>query len=178
MAALNFPSNPSLNQEYTPVGGPTWVFNGEAWDIKVAGAVISVNGNTGEVTLDAADVGAVPSTGGSFTGAVSGPVIYGTVAALTSGASITPDFSVSNNFSLALGINTTLNSPTNAVAGMSGAITITQTAGTFTMAFGSNWKFEGGSVPTLTATSGAVDVLVYYVESPTRITAKIISDAK
>ena len=46
------------------------------------------------------------------------------------------------------------------------------------MAFGTNWKFEGGVAPTLTATSGAVDVLVYYVESGSRITAKVLLDVK
>ena len=323
MAALNFPSNPTLNQEYTPAGGPTWVYNGESWDITVDGtsAVNSVAGKTGDVTLVKADItdfdgtdyatsaqgaladsatqpgdnistlnndsgyitdpgvsqivagtnvtispvggtGAVTinaSGGGggalgdlsdvTIASAATGEVLryngaawvdaqlaYGdisgtpaiptntsdltnnsgfitdpgvsqivagtnvtispvggtgavtinasgggsspTVTALTPSASITPDFSVDTNFSLALNTNTTINNPTNVSPGQSGAITITQTGGTFTAAYGSNWKFEGGSAPSLTATNGAVDVLVYYVESATRISTRVLLDVK
>jgi len=101
----------------------------------------------------------------------------GTVSALTSGTTITPDFAVANNFSLSLGHNATLANPTNLTAGQSGVITITNT-GTFTLAYGSNWKPEGGSVPSLTSTASSVDVLAYYVESATRITFRLIKDTK
>ena len=46
------------------------------------------------------------------------------------------------------------------------------------MAYGSYWKFSNGTIPSLTAMVGAVDVLVYQVESATRITAKLILDVK
>lgn len=101
----------------------------------------------------------------------------GTVVALTDAATIAVDLSLSNNFSLALGGNRTLGAPTNQVAGQSGAIAITQVGG-FTLAYNSAWKFPGGTAPTLTITASAVDVLVYYVESATRITARLIADVK
>lgn len=103
----------------------------------------------------------------------------GTVSALTDGATITPDFAVANNFSVTLGGNRTLANPTNLTAGQSGIITITQDGtGSRTLAYGSYWKFAGGTAPTLTTTASAVDVLAYYVESTTRITARIIGDSK
>ena len=99
-----------------------------------------------------------------------------TPVVLTDGATVTPDFSLSNNFTLTLAGNRTLANPTNLVAGQSGVIVITQDAtGSRTLAFGSAWKFENGAAPSLTTTAGAVDTLAYYVESATRITAKLLS---
>lgn len=103
----------------------------------------------------------------------------GAISALTDGTTITPDFAVANNFSVTLGGNRTLANPTNLTAGQSGIITITQDGtGSRTLAFGSYWKFASGTAPTLTTTASAVDVLAYYVESSTRITARVIGDSK
>jgi hypothetical protein len=103
----------------------------------------------------------------------------GAVSALTDGATITPDFAVSNNFSVTLGGGRTLANPSNQTAGQAGTIIITQDAtGSRTLAYGSNYKFAGGTVPTLTTTANAVDALVYYVESASRITCRIINDVK
>ena len=103
----------------------------------------------------------------------------GTISALTDGSSITPDFAAANNFSVTLGGNRTLANPSNLTAGQSGVITITQDGtGSRTLAYGTYWKFAGGTAPTLTTTAAAVDILAYYVESSTRITAKLIADVK
>jgi len=103
----------------------------------------------------------------------------GTISALTDGATITPNFALANNFSVTLGGNRTLANPTNLTAGQSGAIVITQDGtGGRTLAFGSNWKFPGGTAPTLTTTAAAVDVIAYYVESSSRITARLVGDTK
>jgi len=101
----------------------------------------------------------------------------GEVTALTSGATVNTNLADSNNFSLTLATNATLANPTNIVAGQSGVIVITQDAtGSRTLAYGSNWKFAGATAPTLTTTANAVDVLVYYVESASRITASMINN--
>ena len=42
------------------------------------------------------------------------------------------------------------------------------------MAFGNKFKFAGGTAPTLTTTASAVDILTYYVESTSRITAQVL----
>jgi hypothetical protein len=95
--------------------------------------------------------------------------------ALTDAATVAVDLSLSNNYTLTLGGNRTLGAPTNQTAGQSGVIVITN-GGANTLAFASVWKFAGGTAPTVTASG--VDVLAYYVESSSRITARIVSDVK
>ena len=103
----------------------------------------------------------------------------GTITALTDGATITPNMNNANNFSVTLGGNRTLANPTNLTAGQSGVIVVTQDGtGSRTLAYGSNWKFPGGTAPTLTTTASAVDVIAYYVESASRITARVVADVK
>lgn len=97
----------------------------------------------------------------------------GQVDALSSASTITPNFNNSNNFSISLSTNTTIANPSNLTAGQSGAIAITYN-GAYTVAFGSYWKFAGGTAPTATSTSGKTDVLAYYVESSTRISAVLL----
>ena len=129
---------------------------------------------TGTVTIPAgASISgyAALATAQSFTKAQRGAVV-----ALTSGATVTPDFSLANNFSLTLGVNATLANPTNLTAGQSGVITITNGA-SYTLAYGNYWKFPGGTAPTLTV-SGGTDALAYFVDSSTRITARLVSDVK
>lgn len=105
--------------------------------------------------------------------------VAGTITALTDGATVTPDFDLSNNFSVTLGGNRTLANPSNLTAGQSGVIVITQDGtGSRTLAYGSYWKFANGTAPSLTTTASAVDVLAYYVESSSRITARLIGDVK
>ena len=101
----------------------------------------------------------------------------GEVTTLTDGATITPDFALANNFSVTLGGNRTLANPTNLTAGQSGCIWITQDGtGSRTLAYGADWEFTGGTAPTLTTTAGAVDCLVYAVQSSTKITATLITN--
>lgn len=106
----------------------------------------------------------------------------GTISALgNSSGTITLNMNNANNFSMTLNANSTntLANPTNLTAGQSGVIAITQDAtGSRTLAYGTYWKFPGGTAPTLTTTANAVDVLAYYVESSTRITARLVSDVK
>ncbi len=103
----------------------------------------------------------------------------GAITALTDGATITPDFAVANNFSVTLGGNRTLANPTNLTAGQSGVIVITQDGtGSRTLAYGSNFKFPSGTAPTLTTAASSIDVLTYYVESASRITARLVADVK
>lgn len=103
----------------------------------------------------------------------------GSVTALTDGATITPDFALANNYSVTLGGNRTLANPTNLVAGQSGIIKISQDGtGGRTLAFGSYWDFPAGVAPTLTTTASAVDILAYYVDSSTNITARLVGDRR
>jgi hypothetical protein len=93
-----------------------------------------------------------------------------TPVALTDAATVAVDFALANNFTLTIGGNRTLGNPTNCVAGQGGQIVITQDGtGSRTLAYGSNWKFPGGTAPVLTTTAAAVDILSYYAWSTTRI---------
>lgn len=103
----------------------------------------------------------------------------GAITTLTDGATITADFATTNHFQVTLGGNRTLANPSNQTAGQSGAIRIVQDGtGSRTLAYGSNWKFSNGSAPVLTTTANAVDILVYFVESASRITARLVSDVR
>lgn len=95
-----------------------------------------------------------------------------TPAALTVSANaVAVDLSASNNFTLTLQATTgqTLSNPTNAEAGQSGHIAITQNATPSTLAFGSNWLSTDGTTPTVSTTANAVNLLSYYVVSSTQI---------
>jgi hypothetical protein len=139
----------------------------------VTGTLPIGNGGTGASTLAGANI-AVTNAVNAFTGAQ-----RGTVTALTSSAaSIAINLATNNNFSHTTSENSTLAAPSNATAGQSGIITITQGATARTLAYNTFYKFAGGTVPSLTATVGAVDVLAYYVESASRATCQLIKDVK
>ena len=90
---------------------------------------------------------------------------------LTDGASISLDLSVGNNFSVTLEGNRTLSNPTNETVGQCGFIVVRQDAtGGRTLAFGSEYKFIGGSAPNFASrTANQVDRLDYVVVSGTEI---------
>lgn len=99
-------------------------------------------------------------------------VLAPTITTLTDGATITPDFSSSCNFTVTLGGNRTLANPTNLVAGQSGSIFVVQDGtGSRTLAYGSSWDFAGGTAPTLTTNANAVDRIDYVVRTSTSIHA-------
>jgi hypothetical protein len=134
--------------------------------------------------LDGADWAAPAALGSTTPAAATVTTItakkgVGTPVALTSSsASIAVDMSDSN-FTHTFTENTTLANPTNLTAGQSGIIVFTQHASSpKTLAFGSYWDFPSGTVPTVTASNSAVDVLAYYVNSSTSITAKLLGDVK
>jgi len=97
-------------------------------------------------------------------------VLAPTITSLTDGATITPDFSASCNFTVTLGGNRTIANPTGLVAGQSGSIFIVQDGtGSRTLSWGSYWDFAGGTAPTLTTSASAVDRVDYIVRSTTSI---------
>ncbi|BAQ93362.1 hypothetical protein [uncultured Mediterranean phage uvMED] len=94
----------------------------------------------------------------------------GEITTLTDGANVSVDLSASNNYSLTLAGNRTLDNPTNIVAGQSGSIFIVQDAtGSRTLAYGSYYDFAGGTAPTLSTAADAVDRIDYLVRSATSI---------
>ncbi len=94
----------------------------------------------------------------------------GEITTLTDGANISVDLAASNNFTVTLAGNRTLDNPTNIVAGQSGSIFIVQDAtGSRTLAYGSYYDFAGGTAPTLSTAADAVDRIDYVVRSATSI---------
>tara|TARA_R100000278_G_scaffold7984_1_gene10240 strand:- start:961 stop:1593 length:633 start_codon:yes stop_codon:yes gene_type:complete len=97
-----------------------------------------------------------------------------TITTLTSGATVTPDFAASNNYTLTLGQNLTIANPTNLTAGQSGSIFLVQDGtGSRTAAWGSYWDFAGGTAPVLTTTASGIDRVDYIVRSSTSIHAVV-----
>ena len=95
-----------------------------------------------------------------------------TITTLTSGATVTPDFAASNNYTLTLDQNLTIANPTNLTAGQSGSIFLVQdSTGSRTASWGSYWDFAGGTAPVLTTTAAGIDRVDYIVRSGTSIHA-------
>jgi hypothetical protein len=96
----------------------------------------------------------------------------GAITALTSAATITIDLDNTNFYSVTLDTNATFANPSNVTVGQAGSIFITQDGtGSRTASWGSQWKFIGGTAPTLTTTAAAVDRIDYVVKSATEIHA-------
>ena len=100
----------------------------------------------------------------------------GAVVVLASTGQITPDFNASNNFSLAMSVNTTLATPTNVAAGQAGCIAITQNATAKTLALSSFWKFAGTLTGTLSTATGVTDVLTYYAFSTSAAASSMLNN--
>lgn len=152
--------------------------------VKVDSITSSTQTLTVDNLLESADIGstvqahdadtAKTDTAQTFTAAQ-----RGTVTTLTDGATITPDFSASNNFEVTIGATgRTLANPTNITAGQSGVIVIKQdgTGSRTITTYGSNFKFAGGSAPTLSSGANDVDILSYYCVSSTFIVASFAAD--
>ena len=109
---------------------------------------------------------------------VSGNAV-GLIVGLSDAASISTNLTLSNNFSVTLAGNRTLANPTNIAAGQSGSIFITQDGtGSRTLAYGSYFKFVGGTAPVLSTAAAAVDRIDYVVATTTKIHAVVSLDVK
>jgi hypothetical protein len=101
------------------------------------------------------------------------------ITTLTDAASIAVDFLTGNNFLVTVGGNRALAAPSNATAGQTGLIYIIQDGtGNRTLSYNTVYKFVSGSVPVLTTTAGAVDMLVYSARSATTVDAVMLPDFK
>lgn len=86
------------------------------------------------------------------------------IVTLTSGPTITPDFSLGNNFQVQLTSNAAIANPVNIVSGQSGNFIIYQDAtGSRIPTWAWGWMNPGGSLPSLQTSGGAVDTLKYTV---------------
>ncbi len=99
------------------------------------------------------------------------------IATLTDAANISVDFGANQNFTVTLGGNRTLDNPTNIVVGQTGSIFLVQDGtGSRTLSFGTEYDFAGGTAPTISTTSNAVDRIDYIVRTATSIHCVLTAD--
>ena len=111
---------------------------------------------------------------GQYTGAQ-----RGSVGSHTLNGSISLNLNERNNYKFTLSGNGVLSNPSNQTAGQHGVIELVQDGtGGRTVSFGSNWKFPGGTAPTLSTAANAQDLLAYYVAASGTIYAQLIVDLK
>lgn len=95
------------------------------------------------------------------------------------GTDLDTDFNLSNNFQYTMGGNYTLAQPTNQTAGQSGSIFLTQDgAGNRTLGYHADWKWAGGTQPTLSTAANAVDRIDYTIAAANKIHAVMTLDVK
>jgi len=127
----------------------------------------------------------------TVTGAATGDILTGTSAAvavtpdsiydalaevtLTDAATIAVDMATFINAIVTPGGNRTLGNPTNTKVGQTGRIRVVQpgSGGPYTLSYGSNWKFAGGVIPSVSTPASAVDFLEYEVINSTFIRATL-----
>jgi hypothetical protein len=93
-------------------------------------------------------------------------------ATLTDAATVTPDFSAGIDFVWTIAaVGRTLTNPSNPKAGQKGVIYVVQdgTGSRTITTWGSQYKFSGGTKPTLSTAASAVDVISYACKSTTEI---------
>lgn len=97
--------------------------------------------------------------------------------ALVDAATIAIDLAQGIVFTVTLGGNRTLASPTNQIAGRSGLVIVKQDGtGSRTLSFGGDWTFQGGA-PDLSTAAGAVDIVAWYVEASGTVRAGFLKGA-
>ena len=130
------------------------------------------------VTVDTTLLGTKTVRDGQFVISTSARAVN-PITTLTDAASIAVDFLTGNNFMVTLTDNRTLAAPSNATAGQTGLIYIAQDGtGNRTLGYNTVYKFVSGSVPVLTTTANAMDMLVYSARSATTIDAVMLYDFK
>jgi hypothetical protein len=148
----------------------------------VTGGVIGVGTNvtfpdgTTQTTAAVTTADTATTTGiQTFTAAQRGAVV---VVPYATGISL--DLSSGNNYQITLTGSTVLQNPTNIVSGQAGIVTLIQGTASNTVAFATGWQYPGGSgsTPTVTATSGAVDLLVYYTKDDSSVAFRLVQDIK
>ena len=140
---------------------------------------------TGAVSLASTlSVGGAAYFGSTVTVSGKGKFMTGAfapVVTLADATSVVPDLNTSNVFAVTLAGNRTLAAPTNTSTniGATGHIFVIQDAtGNRTLSYNTAYQFPDGTVPTLTSTSAAVDILFYAVRTTTKVDSILIKNFK
>ena len=103
------------------------------------------------------------------------------VSSLSDGATITVNFTTASHFTVTLGGNRTFGDPssTSSAIGSSGSIFIVQDGtGSRTASFHGDYKFAGGTAPTLSTAANAVDRLDYVVRASDNVHCVVTLDVR
>lgn len=133
--------------------------------------VTTINGVTIPSVTDTA---ALLGTNQSYT---KGQAVTPTAAGTQSAAgTLTPDFSASNSTTFTFGAgNLTIANPTNVKAGQTYQFKATQDGtGSRTIAWGTNYKWAGGSAPTLSTAAGKSDIISCWADTTTTINCTLV----
>ncbi len=81
---------------------------------------------------------------------------------------VTLDLATSNYFKVTSNANISMANPSNVTAGQGGAIVFVSN-GSYTVSWGSQWRFPLGTAPTMSTTAAKVDRVDYFVQSSNTI---------
>ena len=152
------------------------------------GAAVKLSKDTGESMVVANTDGAVQlyfDNGNTLNTELNGIRVVGhagaDVTALSDASTITVNFREGTHFSVTLGGNRTFGDPgfTAAAVGSSGSIFIIQDGtGSRTASFHADYKFAGGTAPTLSTAANAVDRLDYVIRQSDDVHCVVTLDVK
>ena len=173
---LRFEEATANGDHYVAFQAPASIASNVTWTLPASDSSGSqVLQSNGSGTLTWASAGDATLAGSnSWTGPQ-----RGSIDALTSSANITINMGTGNNHSVTLAHNTAFENPSGQVAGQSGSIFITQDGtGSRTASWKANWKWKGGTAPTLSTAAGAVDRVDYIIAASGSIHAVATLDVK
>ena len=134
-----------------------------------------INGGANELYHNATKKFETASGGVSLTGGAAANI----TSVTQSSGTITFDFAASCHHKVTLTQAATLGAPSNQAVGQSGSLFITQpSSGNYTVSYNSAFKFAGGSTPTASTSSDAVDRIDYIVLSSNHVHAVMSLDVK
>ena len=135
-----------------------------------------INGGANELYHNATKKFETASGGVSLTGGAAANI----TSVTQSSGTVTFDFAASCHHKVTLTQNVTeLAAPSNQAIGQSGSIFITQpSSGNYTVAYNAAWFFTGGTTPTLSTSSSAVDRIDYVVLESNKIHCVVSLDVK
>ena len=162
------------------VGTSSQVFlwNGENSHIEIA------TNNIERLRIDSSGNVGIGTNNPTATLHVNGTGLYtaaqrGGVQSFTLNGTVSLNLNEGNNYSATLTGNSVLSNPSNQTAGQHGVVSLVQDGtGGRTVSFGTNWKFPGGTAPTLSTAANSQDLLAYYVAASGTILAQLITDLK
>jgi len=157
--------------------------------VEVVGVILSTNAAGGTYAVDLDPLGLTAALTGKVKNLacanVSGSACTASANAFTAGQSVTPtaggtqsaggtytpNFGTSNSVTLTFGAgNLTIANPTNIAAGQAYVIALTQDAtGSRTVTWGADYKWAGGTAPTLSTAANAKDVISCWTDTASTV---------